>query len=608
VTGWLDFRRDLRLQRQTVAAMTTTLACRGPDAEGLWIDQHVALGHRRLAVIDRSGGGQPMWAQHGHRAGVISYCGEIYNFRSLRAELVAVGHRFRTQSDTEVLLRGYLEWGAAVVDRLEGMFAFAIWDAPRQMLLLARDHLGIKPLFYQEIPGGVLFGSEPKAILAHPLGSRRVDAAGLCEVLDMVATPGRTAFADMREVHPGGLLQVTRSGIEETRYWRLEAHEHTDDPPTTVRNVRNLLADAVSRQLVADVPVGVLLSGGLDSSAIAALAARAGTEPPPTFSVGFGDTADTFVADAVRGTPDTPFAREVAGYVGSEHIEFQFNGEELTAPVVRDAVLRATDSPPAFWGDMWPSLYLLCRAVRNRCTVALSGEAADELFGGYRWFHNPRAIAARTFPWLTPGSARYFGGSSLLDRKLLDYVDIPAYREARYQEALADTPCLTGETDTERSMRTLTYLNLTRFLRTLLDRNDRMSMAVGLEVRVPFCDHRLVEYVFNVPWSIKTVDGREKGLLRAAVRDLLPHSVLERVKTPYPTIGHPAYEQALRSRLAEVVADPHAALNRLLDHERVEHALNRPVRDVSRSYDRGAIEMALWLDAWFRTYEIDLDV
>jgi asparagine synthase (glutamine-hydrolysing) len=608
VTGWLDFRRDLRLERQTAAAMTTTLACRGPDAEGLWIDQHVALGHRRLAVIDPAGGGQPMWAEHGHRAAVINYCGEIYNFRSLRAALVAAGHRFRTRSDTEVLLRGYLEWGAAVVDRLEGMFAFVIWDALRQMLLLARDRLGIKPLYYQEIPGGVLFGSEPKAILAHPLGSRRVDAAGLCEVLDMVGTPGRTVFADMREVGPGWLLHVTRSGIRETRYWRLEAHQHTDDLSTTVRNVRKLLADAVSRQLVADVPVGVLLSGGLDSSAIAALAARAGTAPPPSFSVGFGDPADTFAADAVRGTPDTPFAREVARSVGCKHIEFQFNSEELTTLAVRDAVLRATDSPPAFWGDMWPSLYLLCRAVRSRCTVVLSGEAADELFGGYRWFHNPRAISAGTFPWLTPGSARYFGGSSLLDRKFLDYIDIPAYREARYQEALADTPYLRGESDTERSMRTLTYLNLTRFLRTLLDRKDRMSMAVGLEVRVPYCDHRLVEYVFNVPWSIKTMDGREKGLLRAAVRDLLPRSVLERVKTPYPTIVHPAYEQALRSRLAEIVADPHPALGPLLDHERLQRTLNRPARDVSRSYDRGGIEMALWLDAWFRTYDIDLHV
>ncbi|MBO0884861.1 MAG: asparagine synthase C-terminal domain-containing protein, partial [Mycobacterium sp.] len=240
--------------------------------------------------------------------------------------------------------------------------------------------------------------------------------------------------------------------------------------------------------------------------------------------------------------------------------------------------------------------------------VALSGEAAVELFGGYRWFHNTRAIFADTFPWLTPGSIRYFGGTSLLDRKLLDHLEIPAYRAARYQEALAETPTLAGETDSERRMRTITYLNLTRFLRTLLDRKDRMSMAVGLEVRVPYCDHQLIEYVFNVPWSMKTVDGREKSLLRAAVRDLLPHNVIDRVKNPYPAIQHPAYEQALRGRLAAVAADPQAPVHPLLDHDRVRRALNRPARDVSMPYDRGGIEMALWLDSWLRAYDVVLDV
>jgi asparagine synthase (glutamine-hydrolysing) len=607
VTGWVDFRRDLGPQRDTAAAMTATLACRGPDAEGLWIDRHAALGHRRLAVIDPAGGQQPMCAEHDRRAAVVSFCGEIYNFRSLRTALTAAGHQFRTRSDTEVLLRGYLHWGAAVVDRLDGMFAFAIWDSQQHTLLLARDRLGVKPLYYQEIAGGVLFGSEPKAILANPFSSRRVDASGLCEVLDMVATPGRTVFADMREVRPGCLLRVTRSGVRENRYWQLQAGEHTDDLPTTIQAVRNLLTEAVSRQLVADVPVGVLLSGGLDSSAVAALAARADT-PPPSFSVGFGDTAETFSVDAVRGTPDTPFAWDVAKHVGCAHTEIQLNSDELTTQEVHDAVLRATDSPPAFWGDMWPSLYLLCRAVRGRCTVALSGEAADELFGGYRWFHNTRAIFADTFPWLTSGSVRYFGGTSLLDRKLLDHLDIPAYRAARYQEALAEAPTRVGETDSERKMRTITYLNLTRFLRTLLDRKDRMSMAVGLEIRVPYCDHRLVEYVFNVPWSMKTANGREKSLLRAAVGDLLPHQVLDRAKNPYPAIQHPAYEQALRNRLGAVAADRQAPVHPLLDHDRLQRALRRPARDVSMPYDRGGIEMALWLDAWLRAYDIVLDV
>lgn len=613
VTGWVDFERDLSSEHATAGAMTRTLACRGPDDEGVWLGGHAALGHRRLAVIDPEHGRQPMHTTAGDGSGVvITFSGEIYNFRELRAELIAYGHRFRTRCDTEVVLRGYVQWGRGLAERLNGMYAFAVWDQAREELLLVRDRMGVKPLYYYPTAHGVLFGSEPKAVLAHPSVPRRVTAEGLCEVLDMVKTPGRTVFSGMYEVRPGELVVVGRSGLTRRTYWRLQAHEHTDDLDTTIATVRDLLSDTVTRQLVSDVPLCTLLSGGLDSSAVTALAASelgaAGRGPVRTFSVDFTGAGTGFEPDAVRRATDAPFVREMVRHVGADHTEVLLDSGGLSAPAVRDAVLTATDAPPAYWGDMWPSLYLFFQQVRQHCTVALSGEAADELFGGYQWFHRRAAVEAETFPWLTPGSARYFGGRGLFDRKLLDKLDLPGYQRDRYAQARAEVPVLPGESEPERALRRVSYLNLTRFVQTLLDRKDRMSMATGLEVRVPFCDHRLVEYVFNVPWKMKTFDGREKSLLRAAVTDLLPQSVLTRVKTPYPATQDPAYERVLRRELSAVLADGDAPVRELMDLEKAREVLRRPVGGVSRPYDRGSLEMALWMNTWLTAHDIRLEL
>ncbi|MGW4940903.1 asparagine synthase (glutamine-hydrolyzing) [Actinoplanes sp. NPDC004185] len=613
ITGWVNFTRDLADQRAIVDRMTATMACRGPDAEGSWLAGPAALGHRRLAIIDLDGGAQPMIAEDpGGQPVVLTFCGEIYNYRELRRELQSYGHRFRTDSDTEVVLRAYLQWRDGFAERLNGMFALAVWDERAQELLLVRDRMGVKPLFYFPTPDGVLFGSEPKAILAHPSVPRRADADCLREILDMVKTPGSAAFRGMHEVRPGHTVSVRRTGLRHRRYWSLTAREHADDLPTTIRTVRGLLEDTVARQLIADVPVCTLLSGGLDSSVITSLAARTlrgqGKGPINSFSVDFRDAGENFAVDAVRGSPDAPFVRDLVAHVGARHTEVLLDSGDLNDPAVRAAVLRATDVPPAYWGDMWQSLYLLARAIRRHSTVALSGESADELFGGYRWFHNPRAVHGDTFPWLTSGSARYFGGLSLLEAGFKEKLDIPGYRLARYHEALTEVPKLAGDDPRERRMREMTYLNLTRFVQTLLDRKDRMSMAVGLEVRVPFCDHRLVEYVFNTPWSMKSFDGREKSLLRAAAGDLIPASVAQRAKTPYPATQDPAYERALRADLVAILADPDAPVLPLLDVDKARRLVRRPVGAVSFPYDRGGLEMAIWLNSWLSAYDVTVEV
>ncbi|MFF2141593.1 asparagine synthase (glutamine-hydrolyzing) [Kitasatospora sp. NPDC058190] len=613
ITGWVAFEHDLTAERDVLDAMTATQLCRGPDAGGVHLQPHAALGHRRLAVIDVEGGVQPMTVEHDGRVlAALTYSGEVYNHRELRAELEAAGHRFRTRSDTEVVLHAYLEWGERLAERLNGMFAFAIWDARREELLLVRDRMGVKPLHYRPTPDGVLFGSEVKAILAHPSVRPVVDLDGLRELLAHTRTPGLTPYQGIHEVRPGHVVRVRREGISVRRYWALEAREHTDSLEATVATVRALLDDIVHRQLDSDVPLCSLLSGGLDSSAVTALAAmtlrRAGAGPVRSFSVDFTGQNRNFHTDEVRQTQDSPYAELLAEHVGAHHTVIELDAAELTDLSRRATVLRARDLPNGV-GDMDISLLLLFRGVRRESTVALSGESADELFGGYRWFHDPTTVATQDFPWLA-GMATIAGPGSvprehLLDAGLLTKLDLDGYRGARYREAIAEVPHLDHADPLERRMREISYLNLTRFVCILLDRKDRMSMANGLEVRVPFCDHRLVQYVFNTPWAMKSFDGREKSLLRAAVRDVLPAAIADRVKSPYPVTADPHYPTLLRAELAQLAAGHESPALGLLDRGRLAAAL-APDTD-PRSVLLG-VDFALDLDAWLTEYQVTLEL
>jgi asparagine synthase (glutamine-hydrolysing) len=603
ITGWISFERDLGPERRMLEAMTETMACRGPDASGNWIGGPAALGHRRLAVIDIAGGAQPMSIRTPEGELVLVYSGEVYNFIELREELRRAGERFETASDTEVVLRGYLRWGETLADRLNGMYAFAIWDPRARKLVLVRDRLGIKPLYIFRTDDGVLFGSEPKAILANPLAPRVLEADGLRELFALVKTPGHGVWSGIREVQPGTIITVDARGLRERTYWRLETKAHADDRDATVARVRELLEDIVSRQLISDVPRCVLLSGGLDSSTITALSARklAGEgERVRTFAVDFVGQTEHFKPDALRPTPDGPFVHDVAEHVRSEHTDIVLDHKALADPDVRRAALTARDLPTGF-GDIDGSLYLLCKAIRERSTVALSGESADEIFGGYRQFHDPLAQRARTFPWLAPSVQIRGESESILNGEVRSALDIAGYRRERYQSAIAEVDHLESETDLERRMRISSYLHLTRFLRLLLDRKDRMSMRVGLEVRVPFCDHRLVEYVYNAPWSLKSYDGREKSLLRGAVEDLLPESVLGRVKSPYPSTQDSQYVAAIQAQAKDLTARRDHEVFALVDRRWVCDAARQDPAAITQTARDGlelALDLALWIDIY----------
>ncbi|MHC0430251.1 asparagine synthase (glutamine-hydrolyzing) [Streptomyces sp. O3] len=606
IAGWVDFARPL--DHDTARAMTATMARRGPDAQGLWTSDHVALGHRRLSVIDLEGGCQPMAAEDPSSArAALTYSGETYNFQELRTQLSCLGHRFTTRSDTEAVLRAYQQWGAGLVTRLEGIYAFAVWDLDRQELLLVRDRMGVKPLYYAETTSGVLFGSEPKAILAHPGFSPVLDADGLRDLLSVAKVPGHAVFRGMREVPPGGMVRVGRSGVTEERYWRLRVAEHTDSLDRTISTVRELMTQIVEEQMVSDVPLCTLLSGGLDSGSLTALAAHAartaGTERIRSCSVSDPDPDGSAGATANQ---DHVYARLLAEHVDSDHSELPLKAPDLLDPALRASVLQAYDLPIAK-GDEHASLHLLFSIVRRHSTVALSGECGDEVFGGYRWQRERDTVLSNTFPWVHEGRADYRGNDVVFSPDLLAKLDLAAYERDCHSTAVAEIDARADIADpVEARYREVTYLALTRHAQILFDRKDRMSMACGLEVRVPFADHRLVEYTFNVPWAMKSFDGREKSLLRAAMRDLLPEAVAQRIKTPYPSIRAETYDRTLRERLAELIRAGSAPLDPLVAPGLKAAVRREGAAALEQGMSRAALETTLQLDAWLHAYDVRL--
>lgn len=611
ITGWVHYQKDLRQEKKVMSNMAECLSKRGPDDTNVWGEQHILFGHKRLVVVDPAGGRQPMTRKKTENTFTICYNGELYNTEDIRIELLKRGYTFAGHSDTEVLLTSYMEWGEECIHHLNGIFAFAVWDSDKEKLFIARDRLGVKPLFYSQQKASLLFGSELKAILAHPDQKAVLDREGLSEVFGLgpSRTPGIGVFKGIKELRPAHAMIFSKEGLKVWRYWNVKSKPHHDSFEETVDRVGFLVNDAVTRQLVSDVPVCTFLSGGLDSSAITAIAAKAfekeGKGPLHTFSIDYEDNDKFFKANEFQPNSDGLWIQKMTDTFQTVHHSSIISQQQLVDYLTEAVEVR--DLPGM--ADIDSSLLWFCKEIKNDFVVGLSGECADEIFGGYPWFHRPQDLSEDAFPWMRSTDARM----SLLRSDWQSKLNLKEYVKMRYQETLKETPLLAFESETETKRRQLFYLNILWFMTTLLDRKDRMSMGASLEVRVPFADHRLVEYVWNIPWDMKMHGNREKGILRKALEGVLPEEVLYRKKSPYPKTHHPHYTKTVKTWLQSLTKNQDSALHVFFDKK----ALNDIIESEGNAFQvpwygqlmTGPQLLAhlAQIHVWFETYRINIE-
>jgi len=563
--GFVDFTKDTSGLKDVAISMNDELAKRGPDEEGFYFEEHICMAHKRLIVVDPDGGKQPMTFMYNENAYTIVYNGQLYNTSELRAELLDNGYIFDGHSDTEVLLKSFVKWGYDVVKKLNGIFAFAIWDKNKKELFFARDHLGVKPFYYTKCMDTFVFASEVKSVLKFPGVNCILDKQGICELIGLgpAHTPGEGIFKGINELKPAHYGIYNENGLFLQRYWSLKSKPHTDSLGTTCAKVRSLLEDSIKRQLVSDVPICTFLSGGLDSSIITLYAANYckehGLPPLETYSVDYVDNDKNFVKTDFQPNSDNYYIDLMCKKLDLNHHKVILDTPELV-DCLEDAMI-ARDFPGM--ADVDSSLLLFCKNVKPNATVSLTGECSDEIFGGYPWFFREDALNSGTFPWSIATTER----QQLLNPEISSSIDLKDYIDFRYNETLSKVEILETDTEETAEKRKITYLTLNWFMQTLLDRSDRMAMYNGFEIRVPFCDYRLAEYVWNIPWELKALNGREKGLLRYVMRDYLPDQIIDRKKSPYPKTWNPTYLNKVKNILNNIVQNPEAPINKLLNKD-----------------------------------------
>lgn len=569
----IDFLEKPSFWQEILVKMRKKIAHRGADGVGEFLTAHVGLAHTRLSIRDIACGSQPMTRTVGERTYTMVYNGEIYNTDELKKPLLAAGYEFETTSDTEVILYGYIHFGADFVKQLNGIFAFGIWDDAEQKLLLYRDRVGVKPLFYTLQNDTLIFGSEPKAIFEHPAVTPEIDIASLQQVFAIAPAriDGSGVFKNLYELKSGHMAVFDVGGFKTQQYWQLESREHTDNYQQTVEKVGYLVEDAITKQMVSDVEVCTFLSGGLDSSLVTSVAAKhLGKQGKVlnTFSFDFKENDIFFKGNAFQPERDKPYVEKMLAHFNLHHRYLECDEADLVELLY--PAMQAKDM--AGMADVDASLLYFCSVVAQKNKVVLTGECADEIFGGYPWFYRENLLYADGFPWSADMEAR----TALLADDVVRTLDLANYGRQQYELALKEVPILEGETGAEKRRREVSYLNIKWFMRTLLERMDRTSMSSALEARVPFADHRIVEYMWNVPWDMKFKNGVEKSLLREACSEFLPHELLWRKKSPYPKTYNPNYERLLKQKMTEIIEDNNSPILPLLDTSKVLKFMGEP--------------------------------
>ena len=613
-------------ERGRAEAMRDVISHRGPDDAGLYLDRFAALAHRRLSIVDLAAGHQPL-ANEDETVWIV-FNGEIYNHADVRPELESAGHRYRTRSDTETIVHAYEQWGDACVEHLRGMFAFAIWDAPRRRLLLARDRLGVKPLYWAEIDGRLLFASEIKSILESGLIAARANEPALPELLSTRYLSGaETLFSGIHRLLPGHTLVYEDGRVTIRQYWDVPAGRHDDEiarlsDRDAVDRFRHLLEEAVRIRLMADVPLGMFLSGGLDSSAIAVLMARMIDRPLQTFSVAFKE----------RAFSELDYARQVSDAIKADAHEIVIDDQDFFGALPR--LIWHEDEPIAHPSSV--PLYFVSALAGRHVKVVLTGEGSDELLAGYGKY--PRALVnwrAAAAYGVVPAPLRSFIAERIVPRlpsaigrvAQRSFLAMPRTPEAmffdnfaaiglRRQQSLlapalasAATPQLAygpsrayfdapnGDSST---LDRLLYTDLKTYLVELLMKQDQMSMAASIESRVPFLDHRLVEFASALPARLKLRGFKTKWILREAVKDILPAEILTRRKMGFPV----PFASWVRGEWNEVVRDVlHDSRSRqrgLIEPAAVERLLDAHQRGAAAGGD--ALWSLLNLELWYRTF------
>lgn len=582
LVGFANPFKDVSSFRNVLNNMNNEIAKRGPDEDGMYFEENVCLGHKRLIVIDPDGGKQPMIFRYQGNTYSLVYNGQIYNTKELKDELSENGFTFDGHSDTEVLLKGFSFWKYDIIHKLNGIFSFAIWNSKEKELFVARDHFGVKPFYYSIVDGTFVFASEVKALFKYPGITAKIDSEGISELFGLGPshTPGHGIFKDIHELKPASYGVFNSSGLHVEKYWSLVSLPHKDSFGTTCDKVRFLLEDSIRRQLVSDVPLCTFLSGGLDSSIITLYAANyckeKGLPPLNTYSVDYVDNDKNFVKTDFQPNSDNYYINLMKNKLNTNHHSIILDTPEL-ADSLEDAML-ARDYPGM--ADVDSSLLLFCKNVKKHATVTLTGECSDEIFGGYPWFFRDDALNSGTFPWSIALDER----QTLLNPEIAKKVHLKDYVNFRYTESLNEVNILDTDSKETQEKRKISHLTLNWFMQTLLDRSDRMAMYNGFEIRVPFCDYRLAQYVWNIPWEIKALNGREKGLLRYVMKDLLPSEIVDRKKSPYPKTWNPTYLQKVKEMLTDIMENKNAPINSLLNRQYILDIIKTDGRAFTRPW------------------------
>jgi asparagine synthase (glutamine-hydrolysing) len=627
ICGIVSFDRFRTVEPRLVKAMADSIRHRGPDDEGLYDGGQAVLGHRRLSIIDLHSGHQPIANEDG--TVWIVFNGEIYNYRELRQALVAKGHQFKTQSDTETIVHLYEEYGADCVRHLRGMFAFAIWDVRHKKLLLARDRVGIKPLYYTIVDGLLLFGSEIKALLQHPAVERRVNVAALDSFLMHHFAPGEdTALVGIRRLLPGHHLVVEDGRVDVTQYWDLKFPEQSmqGSEGDVAQALVALLEDAVREHMIADVPVGVLLSGGVDSTAMLSFAVEQTRQPIKTFTVGFAEQGVT---------DERPYARIAAMRYGSEHHEMTISARDFMTFLPRYVrhMEEPVCEPPAV------ALYYVTELARKHVKVLLSGEGGDEGFAGYPNYRNtvwlerlkrlgrlPAGAAAAGFDLLNrvSGQARWRRFAHEMRNDLADYYwsrtsgPMSTFAQAKpslYSRALQEelsrdrSPTflrrLFDQVGGQSVLDQMLYVDTKTWLPDdLLVKADKMTMANSVELRVPLLDHRVLEFAAALPASMKVKGFRTKHILKRALSDRIPKEILQRRKAGFPVPFQKWFGGELKGFIQDLLGDSRTRERGYFDEAAMAALLERSRSGADLSAE---VFSLVTLELWHREF-VDRDL